>query len=231
MRTLNWAHHIPGTSLMRWTAGLALVCLASQPAGAMVVNGTFDTGLSGWTTDGDVTAGPEAALGDNATIYSLLYQGVALTPGQYRLEFDLRNLLSADVSADPFAFPDTFFASLFFIDDLGTFDPGAAVFDDVTPLLDLDYTGAYNVTGALGASVLGPDWSHYTLDFTNTHAYAIPTFELLDFNFVSGDGSVLLDNVSITQPTGVVPEPATLTLFAMGLAGSVVARRRKAWNI
>ena len=229
MRTRNWAKPLAGASTKRWALGLAVACLSAVPSYATVVNGTFGTGLSDWTYSGDVTATTVATLADNNEIYSLLFQPVALAPGQYRIEFDFQNLLSADLT-DPNAFPDTFYASLFFINDLSAFDLAGGIFDGDTSLLDADASGVLNIAGVLSPSVVGPGWSHFSFDFTNNFSYVIPVFEMLDFNFVSGDSAVNLDNVSINQPTAVVPEPATLTLMGIGLAGCFVTRKRNAKN-
>lgn len=233
MRTRYWPSFTGGTFTKQWALGLATACLAAFPAAATVVNGDFSSGLGSWTASGDVSAVTEATLGDNGEVYSYLYQAVALAPGQYRIEFDFQNLLSSDLAADPNAFPDAFFASLYFTNDLGTFDLAGGVFDDVAPLVDLESTGPVNVAGVLSPSVVGPGWTHFALDFTNSYSYVIPVFEMLDFNFASGDSSVSLDNVSIAQdPTVVpVPEPATLTLLGMGIAGCLVRRKRQAKSL
>ncbi len=233
MRTLDWTKPLGGASTKRWALGLAVACLSALPSSASVINGDFSSGLGSWTTSGDVTAVTEATLGDNAEIYSYLYQAVALAPGQYRIEFDFLNLLSSDVASDPNAFPDTFFASLYFTNDLPSFDLTGAVFDDVAPLFDLESSGPLNVAGVLSPSAVGPDWTHFSFDFTNSFSYVIPVFEMLDFNVVSGDSTVGLDNVSITLDPAVVPipEPATLTLLGMGLAGWLAKRKRNAKSI
>jgi len=225
MRKFNEVKPRAGAVTRRWALGLALACLSAAPTYATITNGNFSAGLSDWTTQGDVSAASVATLGDNGESYSLLLQPVALAPGQYLFEFDFQNLLSADPGVEPNAFPDAFFASLYFINDLPSFDLAGSVFDDALPLLDLDASGPVALAGVLSPSLAIPGWTHYAVNFNNNFGYAIPVFELLDFNFVAGDSAVNLDNVSITQPTGVVPEPATLTLLAMGLAGCLASRK------
>lgn len=208
-------------------AVLVGTCLAALPCHASVINGGFDTGLTGWTIDGDVQAGPEATLGDFQAIYSLLYQGVNLSPGTYVLEFDLLNELSRNVPVDPFAFADTFFASLYYTNDMSTFDLANNIFDGVDPVLDMDASGPFNVYGNVGPSALGGGWLHVSFAFSTNYAYAIPVFELFDFNTIDGDSGVRVDNVAITpRATDVVPEPTTMALTAVGLLGFAVRRMR-----
>ena len=198
---------------------------------APILNGGFSPGLAGWTAAGDVsvTSTGEAALGDNDETYSSLYQGVALDPGLYTIEFDFRNLLSIDVPQG--TFPDTFFASLYFANDLTQFDLKNSVFDDATALFDLDANGFFNSSGVIGASTIGDGWLHFSMNFQNDYGYAIPTFELFDMNFVNNDSTVLLDNVSITSSAPApVPEPATLLLLGSGCMTLLAGNLRSRWK-
>jgi hypothetical protein len=215
-----------GVSVLAWWSASALsAILIAVPSSASIVNGNFDSGLAGWSTLGEVAVSGDADVSDSNADYSALYQAVALGAGLYRLEFDLETVLSGDLSADPFAFPDGFFASLYLTNDLGAFDLPGGVFDDVLPLLDADDQGLFNVAGTLSASPLGAGWTHFAYQFSNSYAYAIPAFELIDLNFVAGDSHAGIDNVTLTPVTGVVPEPATLSLLALGLAGFAVRRK------
>jgi hypothetical protein len=208
-------------------AACGLLWLAASPCTAMpIVNGDFGSGLTGWTSQGDVQATTNAALGDAGEIYSLLFQGVSAAPGQYRLEFDFQNGLAGSAQG----FPDAFFASLYFINDLSAFDLGGTppVFDDLTALMDLDASGPSNVAGSLSASGLGSDWSHFSFDFANNFGFIIPVFEFLDFDGVDSNSRVRLDNVAISDITPPVPEPASLALIGIGLALGGAARGRRA---
>jgi hypothetical protein len=96
-----------------------IVAAASYSAAqAGIINGDFSVGLDAWQTIGDVGNQSGVALISDATgDYSGLYQPVSTaTGGAYQLSFDFRPLLSGDVPNGPFAFADTFFATLYMTD-------------------------------------------------------------------------------------------------------------------
>jgi hypothetical protein len=204
---------------------LSLVSTASVSQ-AVPTNGDFANGLVGWSTVGDVTTNnQEVVLGDNGATDSLLYQALALAPGQYNLEFDYLNGLSSVLPN--LGFLDTFFASLYFINDVNQLDILGGGFDAFTPLFDLDANGVTNLTGSVGASSKGGNWQHYSLTFQNSFNYVVPAFELLEQNQVNADSTVRIDNVTIDAASVVIPEPGTLLLVASGLLfiGRMVRRR------
>ncbi len=198
-----------------------------------IVNGDFSSGLSGWTQGGDVSVNSsgEAVLSDENNWYSWLYQGAALSPSTYTIEFDFQNNLSGVIPDDPpWAFFDTFYASLYFTDDMASFDLTASVYDEAHSLFNMDYNGVFDddfnpgtTNGTLSSSSKGDDWTHFSFTFQTSYAYAIPVFELYDYNYLFGDSQVLIDNVSIAP----VPEPATILLLGTGLVGLVSIRRRR----
>jgi hypothetical protein len=190
---------------------------------ATITNGDFSDGLTGWATQGDVqVVADEAVLGDNNEWYSLLYQDIALDTGAYTIEFDVSNLLS-NVVPD-FTFPDTFYASLYFIDDISAFDLDNGIYDDSLALFDLDYSGEYiYYDGTVSASSKGSDWFCFSMTFQNDYNYVIPAFELFDMNWINNDSLVLLDNVNINP----VPEPATILLVGSGLLGLFGIRKKQ----
>lgn len=190
--------------------------LLSSPALALVQNGAFDDGLTGWQTSGDVAVSAGAAhLTDPAAGVSALYQGVATGAGSFVLHFDLQSSLSSTVPQ--LGFPDVLFASLYLADDLSGFDPALGNADAAVTLFDLDHGGVSRLTGALDPA--SGDTLHYTLVFETAYAFAIPTFELFELAQVPGDSWVRIDNVRI------VPEPGTALFLGAGLA-LLGARRR-----
>ena len=189
------------------------------------VSDDFSGGLANWATIGDVTvASAEAILGDNNVLLSRMHRTYELGPGVYTVEFDYFSELSADYQSAS-NFPDTAFASLYFTDSTNTFDIDHNQFAASQKLLDVDYQGAFNVDGAIGASVKGAGWDHFTGTFTSSNTYAVLAFELNDLNEQNNDSQLRVDNVMI------VPEPRALSLlalaaFALALPG--VRRRRAA---
>lgn len=142
-----------------------------------------------------------------------------LAAGTYTVSFDFRNGLSPTFESGS-NFPDTFFVSLYFMDDTNTFNIDLNEFAASLILMDLDYAGAFNVAGVIGASDKGPEWDHFSGSFTVTNLYAALAFEFNDLNGIDNDSQVRIDNVSI------VPEPAAWALCAIG-AALLILRRRK----
>lgn len=208
---------------------LALGLCYTGMSAATPVNGDFSGGLTAWTTQGDVAVESGAAvLGDDAEWYSLLYQGIALAPGSYLLEFDFLNLLSAEVPNFALG-PDYFVANLYFTNDLDAFDLTTGTYDAALFLMDMDYSGVLNFNGAVAAIAGMNDWTRHSIIFDTAYAYVIPVFEFYDFNFVDNDSAVGLDNVAINATEQIIPEPGTLLLVGAGLALiSMRGRRRSA---
>ena len=190
-----------------------------------VGNADFSDGLNQWTTSGNViNLNQEALIGDDGSAHNILYQGVAVSLGTLMVDFDFRNLLSGSIPMG--TFPDSFFVSMYAINDINLFDLQNNVFDDELPLMDLDANGVFNNMGTIEMSMKGPDWLHFSATFENTHNYVIPVFELFDLNLVQDDSAVLVDNVR------VIPEPRSVTLVICGLLvyGSRLNRMRKCVN-
>jgi hypothetical protein len=188
--------------------------------GNAITNGDFRSGLDAWTTTGEVSEdNEEAVLVDGPSGGAMLFQGVDLVADTYVLSFDVQSALSSAFT--PGTFPDTFFASLYFIDDAGDLDIGGGVFDASLGLMDLDWQGVFNSVGTVGPSLKGPGWFHYSTVFVMNHAHVAVAFDLVNLNGQPGDSSVRLDNVMIA----VIPEPSTWGLTLAGLAWLIWRRR------
>jgi hypothetical protein len=197
---------------------LVVLMVPGNAWAVMIDNGDFSIGIQNWSAGGNIEANnEEAILGDNNQIYSFLYQGVRHAPGLYAIEFDFLNTLSDTVPSDPFVFPDSFFASIYFVNEISQFDLGNAQYENAITLFDLDYSGAFNLNGTISSSLKGPEWSHFATTFTNKYDYIIPAFEIFDFNFENNDSRIFLDNVRIQENLNVIPEPSTFFLLGGGL--------------
>ena len=181
----------------------------------------FSAGLSAWGAIGDVAAdAAEAVLADGGAAYSAIYQPVALPPGLYRVEVEVQGGLSAAVPSG--TLPDTFFASVYSVDDPARFDLLTGAWDAATPLFDLSAAGFSGVQGALGPSALGVDWTHFAGTFDLDLAYAVPVFELVADNAIAGDSLVRLDNLRIV----LIPEPRVGLMLVAGTAVLAARKRR-----
>jgi hypothetical protein len=202
----------------------------SAHAAPIVTDGSFENGLSGWTTSGSGTTpgigittlttgganttgygddvpnfdGTHAAffVDDNAN--ENLSQLVSLVGGQqYLLSFALFATVSGD--ANPFGFR--------LVDSLGS---------------DIISSQGNHSMGNPGDQVPVGQWTTYS------YAFSAPTTSnyLLNFNFLSSltpSKDVLLDAVNISPVTvSAAPEPASwaLMIAGFGVAGGALRRRR-----
>ena len=196
-----------------WLLWLAAFSVSRNARADALVNGGFDSGLSGWQKQGGVfPLSGVAVLADDSFTSGLLWQPVASVDGQFTLTFDFRNALSASVPQGTLA--DSFFATLYFTDNLATFDIAGGVFDRAISLFDLDAAGLANVTGSVGPSSKGANWSLFSLTFDNTHGFIVPAFDLRDLNFVDNDSSVGLDNVALSEIPVITQVPLDVVVRA-----------------
>jgi len=175
---------------------------------------------------GDITIDPPLiTFGDNGAVWSYLYSFNPLSPGMYNIDFYFKNDLSdvaAPPPAPPFAFLDSFYATLLFRDDKTLPDC-----DDCyksMPMFDLDAGGVFNNFGTVSTSPEGDDWLHFSMAFENMYAYVVPGFELIDWNCIDDDSQVQLANVCISQ----IPIPSAFLLLGSGLIGTIGLLRRRA---
>lgn len=199
-----------------------LLLWASALAGANgITNGDFSDGLNGWTvTSGTVTdGGGHALLAENAAVLlSSLEQQFVMPEGISKLAFYYEMVSAVDPGELTGGPADAFIASLL---DAGTLLPILSTpgYPDFFYLADtgfMDFDPAIvTVSGGL-----------VTLDLTSVMALIQGTQVILAFDLLGFyDGAatqVRVDNVAL------IPEPATLTLLALGGLGLLHRRRRRA---
>jgi hypothetical protein len=182
-----------------------LLLVATGPAQAqeLVVNGGFETGnFQGWTQGGNTGATGVGTADDGVLVHS----------GQFAAflgPVDSHGTLSQVV---PTVAGTTYTLAYWLANDGGT------------PSF---FSAALNGTMIAGSVLNNPDafnYREYSFDFTA----AGPT--TLQFEFQQIPAFFYLDDVSVA-PVSPVPEPASLTLFGLGLvplAGYAWRRRQKA---
>jgi hypothetical protein len=221
--------------------------LAAGAGAAPLQNGDFSIpDLAGWTAYADgftldpandpfspvYDGGGYAVMTEDYTAWQLtLEQEFSLCPeiGPLSLSFDYR-LTYPDDGTGPGAFPDAFTASLL---DPVTMDPilytpwsptqteffyhdNAESDDPFLPSIDYDPT----IVTWVGSFIQG----HVTLDLTSLPA-GTPVLLVFDL-FLGDDGkqtTVEIDNVEVQ----CLPEPLTMVLVGVGLAGAVRYRARE----
>jgi|GEM_PF-6580454 len=205
----------------------AVACLpGTLSAVQLMVNGSFDDGLTGWTSQGAVSESSGFALIEEAGVggTSAVFQSVAVSPDPLVLTFELYiGGMSTTVPAGLLA--DTVFGTIYFGDAAFGNDATSGTFDEQLSLFDLDRDGVREVApGASREPIPGrTDWERFRVTFSTSRQFATIVVESIDLNGGAAPASVVaVDQFSLE----LVPEPSVLALLLPGLL--LVFRRARA---
>ena len=192
----------------RLTFGLILLLAAASSQANLVNNGGFESGLSGWTTSGLTCSGTGGSFNAATGCY-----GMDSDPGAYSGNSALylgtaagNGVVSQSIAT---AALDTYNVS-FWLGN-GAYNGQSAPNDLLVAF------GGQTLLHLINAPAQA--YTFYSYDVISNSATA-----LLSFTNLQAPSFWVIDNVTVNQ----VPEPTTLALMGVALAGLCATRRRKA---
>lgn len=216
-------------------AAIALGSIASASAANLVVNGSFESGLTGWSVDGSQATYAPSVIPYNSN-------GATPPAGAFGEPIPVQNspTFSPDAAGskaayfvDDFAVNQRLFQTIFLA--AGLYEIG---FSAYTPRNGANNAGDAEFSGAIASLNLAnysvstsavQQWKTNTgsVNITTAGNYVVEFIFNTNFN---PSKDVVIDQVYVIagNPSNDVPEPASLALLGLGLAGLGFARRRRA---
>jgi hypothetical protein len=200
---------------LRLAVGIALAGLA-MASRADVINGSFETGtLAGWTASG-VTA--VIGTGGGGPVDGLYQAYLDTSPSNMNLAPQVSTLSQTFFGGGVVSFSWNFFTN----EDLGGgfVDYAYVVVDGNTTILANTFSSFVPSTLGGYADMTGYHDLQINLGSLGMHSI---TFGVADDIDGGVDSALLIDKVTVS----LVPEPAALSLFGLGLGVLALGRRRK----